>query len=219
MSDLKLLPNQRTSEELLERLVDSLPTAFPKDEEKNNYAVYGPVANYQSRFIEDTHNVREAKEVENAATFDQLTELAKFVGVSPRTGEGIEKYRLRVLSTFQNITSEGTPKDILNNAGYILGVSSENIDYSESNTPGLIVLGFPKAAVDNSELTTTQIVTLLDQNVAAGYNIKAIITGTLEFLSPQDYNNGLSDPSSGYDGLDVNGNPKGNGGTYPTVLE
>lgn len=219
MSELKLLPEQKTSEELLEKLVDSLPTAFPKDEDKNNYAVYGAIANYESRSIEDIRNVSRATEVENADSFDQLIELAKFVDVYPRTEEGLEEYRLRVLSTFQNITSEGTPKDILDNAGYILGISPTNIDYNEPESPGLITLGFPSEAVSNSALTVEQIISLLDQNVAAGYSLQSLITGTLSYIDAEDYAQGNHTAGTGYVGLDANGDPTGNGGTYSTTLE
>jgi hypothetical protein len=43
--------------------------------------------------------------------------------------------------------------------------------------------------------------------------------GTFTYITPTQYNDGLSEAQYGYDGLDINGDPKDNGGTYAAVLD
>ena len=218
MSDLNLLPEHKESVELLEKMVDSLPTAFPKAKDKNNYSVYGPIANQQRDMNMDIHRVKNAKLVQQAETIEELVELGKLVDTYPKTSESLEKYRLRVLTEYQSITNEASPTEIIENSAYVLNVHIDEVEYSEADTPGYIVVGVEKEAFDESSLSQQEITELLEKNIPAGYQLVSVIAGTLEFISEEDHNIENNYPETGYSGLDSNENPTGIGGTYSSKV-
>jgi hypothetical protein len=74
-------------------------------------------------------------------------------------------------------------------------------------------------------------VSILDKQSAAGFRIDIRSRGTFTYIGDDEYtgaydsSNGGYDPTElssdatkGYDGLDSNGNPKDNGGTYAGLL-
>lgn len=214
MSDIDLVPKSKESVELLEEMVDSIPTIFPKAKNRNNYTVFGPVANQQSDLITDIHDTKNAKQVLNAKTIPQLKELGKLVDTYPKTNEPLENYRVRVLANYRTITNEATPNEIIETSAYVLQISPENVKYGETDEPGIISIGVQKNVFDESLLTQSEISELLTDSVPAGYSLIAIIRGTFEYISPSNHNDGNDYPETGYSGLDSNGDPTGVGGTY-----
>ena len=218
MTDRELELDIDTELERVELLVDTLPDYFPKADTTNNFKLYGPIGAELKRLATDIEKAHHEVRPSKTTSMELLVEQGKLVGVSPKNNEPKEKFRMRVIARYNNITSEGTIKDIIQTASYILSVSADQIGYEETTTPGLVKVGLPYKALNDISLTSENIVSVLEQNIAVDYEIGGYLTGTFTFISVTDYNNSNHDSTLGYDGLDANGDPKGNGGTYSTLL-
>lgn len=217
MGDFELKSGVDIENEIAIYFVESLPRIFPKDVSTFNYRIYGSPAEQVNYTVTDTNEVQKQSRVTKADRIDTLKELSKFVGVVKREGESIEVLRKRTLANFQNVTSEGTIADILESASFILEVSKDKIEYVENPTPGVVQLNIPSQAIKNSPLSQTEIISILGQNIAAGYKLQIKNSGTFFYVTPTDYDGGNYDPSEGYAGLDIDGNVT-SGGTYSSVL-
>lgn len=151
---------------------------------------------------------------------DRLRELGRLVQVAPLEGSDFARYRARLIAEFSTATGKGTIEDVLDTAGRILDISVESIGYTEppDSGSGVIILGLPGAAIDDSALTESDITDALDRTIVGSYRLEATATGTFTYITTTDYSNGLHTASQGYDGLDTNGDPKDNGGTYAGLL-
>lgn len=158
---------------------------------------------------------------QNYSGFQALVEQSKLIGVPPRTGEGLESYRARLLAEYSTITGKATISDLVLTAARILDVRPEAITFEEpSGTErGTAQLTFPGAALDELAFNESELANILDRTIPAGYRLEALRSGTFTYITPTDYNNNLHDASLGYDGLDGNGDPKDNGGTYAGVIQ
>jgi hypothetical protein len=205
-----------------EKLASRLPIYYPKDPGSGNYFLLAPIAAGLDDLDDDHAEVGQATHVQTADTIPQLWRLAELVNLPPRQGETVEHYKARVIARFQLVTTEGTINDLLHAASVILNIRKESIGYDEpaagSSEIGTASLQLPAGALSESTLTTTEVATILNELMPASYRLSALTAGTFTFISPEDYNAGLSDAALGFDGLDVNGDPKGNGGTYAGVL-
>lgn len=151
---------------------------------------------------------------------DALHELGKLVQVTPQANESLERYRTRVIAEFSLSSNKGTIEDVLQTAALILEVRQKDLVYEESvgGENGAILITIPQSAVQGSKLTESEIAKFLDRLIAAGYRIDTAVRGTFEHISVSGYNNNNHDAQKGYDGLDANGDPKNNGGTYAGVI-
>lgn len=151
---------------------------------------------------------------------DALYELGKLMQVSPQEDESITRYRSRVMAEYSLVTCKGTIEDVLETAAAILDVNVESLRYSEpaGGEHGTVLLEIPVSAVNNLELELSELSNILNRLLAAGYRIETSVSGTFTYLSPTQYEDDAHDPELGYDGLDTNGEPKDNGGTYAGVI-
>jgi hypothetical protein len=216
MSDL-YLEHDTTEEDLAAQL----PSFMPKDPESGNYRFLATIAERLEATRADVEAVDRAKSVQHADTTEEIERLARLVDLKPHRNESREHYRARVLAEFQLVTSEGTVADVLNATATILGASVSNIDYTEEHTTeaGTAQLKIPSSLLDGLELTESDFAAILDKLIPAGYRIDALRKGTFTYISEATYNSGGHDSTKGYDGLDTNGDPKGNGGTYSGTIE
>lgn len=202
----------------VEDLADSLPTYFRKDYTSNNYKLYGAVGEEIDEINKSLIDLEKSTMITEAESLQALEKLAKIVNVTPRNNETLEHYRIRVISNFQNITNEATHNDLIEQLSFILDVKKDVLHVFDSKIPGVISIGMPQTAVDNTALSEEEISIIMEKNVAAGYTFEGIITGTFIHITSERLENEEYDESVGYDSLDENGNPKGQGGTYSTLL-
>lgn len=200
-------------------LIAGLPDYFAKDYQSLNFRLLDVVGRKVDTLDADISAIDRASTVQHADTVAQIEELAKLVGVPARENESKEKYRTRVMAEFQLATTEGTAGDLINNTSTILDIDPSNITYSE--LPGTISIGVPGSAVSALNISEGDVATIIDRQAAAGYSVNSLKIGTFTYITPTDYNDAgfVHDPKLGYDGLDVNGDPKGNGGTYAGLIE
>lgn len=212
-------PPDETYEDNVEYLIDTLPGFMENDESSGNWHLLAPIGNQIDELESDIQSISRATTVQEADTIEQLNKHADMVGESQQSGEGKEHFRSRLFARFQLNTAEGTAADIINSVATILDVERETIIYRELSQEATVELVMPKSAIDALNLTSGELAEILNDLVPAGYEIFGKAKGTFLYVSPTTYNNtdnwSLYD---GYDGLDSNGDPKGNGGTYAGIV-
>lgn len=217
-------------DETTESLSAQLPEYMPKDPESGNQKMLSTIADRLDAIKRDVDDIDRAKSVQTAFSIDQLDRLARLVGLKKLENESLEHYRARIIAEFQLVTSEATIEDLLQAASIVLQTDKKNLKYYEptfgSTENGTLSLNFPDRALDRIEFTAGELAEILDSLIPAGYRLDAVKSGTLTYLSPADYSGSEeydstqlnSDPDLGHDGLDSNGDPKDNGGTYAGLI-
>jgi hypothetical protein len=206
-----------------ERLASRLPTYFPKDPDSGNYLLLEPIAKQIDLIESDLEEIDAASNVQTAKTLDQLRLIGELVNLPPTQGETVEHYQARLLARFQTTTSEGSIEDLLHAASSILNIRKEAIFYEEpasgSTENGTASLTIPSDAFDDAALSASEIASILQGLMAASYRLSTISSGTKKFVSIADYDAGTYDGTAiGFDGLDVNGDPLGTGGTFSELI-
>lgn len=231
MANAEIIATEGTRSQSGEYLIRRLPPWMPRYPGSGNFKLLDVTGHGIDRVENDLADLDTASSVHTADTIPQLSQLAKLVDLPPRENEPVEKYRTRVIAEFQTMTTEGTPQDVIENTATLLDVDPTKIGYEELDENGVVSIHVPGKALDNLNLSDDEFIAIVGKHVAAGYRIQATISGTFTFLAEADYtgpydsvNGGYdpasltSDPALGHDGLDANGDPKGNGGTYAGVI-
>lgn len=212
-------------------IIDKLPTYMARHPGSGNFKLLDVVGQLFDRTEADIKELDNATSVQEADSVEQLENLSQLVNLNPKDGTTLGKYRDRSIAEFQMMTSEGTAEDILGAASTILNIDIKRIDYRKLDENGAVNLMLPSSALDSSELADEEIAEIISKQAAAGFRIQATRRGTFTYLpesaysGPYDDANGGydetqldSDPEKGYDGLDADGNPKDNGGTYAGLI-
>lgn len=208
------------SEQINRTLASGLPEFFSSSSESNNFSLLKPIAERFTDNDDDVAAVEAAATVDNAETIGELKKHGDLIGLEPRTGESVDKYRARLKAEFVLVTGEGTIEDVINTAAYVLRVPPTRILYENapSGVGGTLELSVPVNALDNTDLTESDLAEIFTRTAAAGYSVNVLVRGSFTYITPADYDADDFDASKGYDGLDQNGEPKDNGGTYSGVL-
>lgn len=148
----------------------------------------------------------------------RLARLGEMVNVQPWENETVAHYRSRVLAEFAVVTAEGTPEDLIAGAASVLDIAKERVQLILRNGPGDVGLTVPVDSLERADLTPQEVIDYLQRLLPVSYSLSAVTEGTFTYITPSDYDSGNHDASIGYDGLDANGDPKDNGGTYAGVL-
>lgn len=199
------------------QLVSGLPPWMPRDDDSGNYKFFDVIGEEFDRMDADIEAIDRATLVQKAQSIEELEQLATTVGATPKEGETLSKYRTRVMSELQALTSEGTIGDLIVNTAVLLGTSYDKVVF-ELLEPGYGTLKVPLTAVDALDISDAEFADILSRQAAAGYRIEITKSGTFTYTSAADYTPGESFPERGYGGLDINGDPKDTGGTYSGVL-
>lgn len=154
-------------------------------------------------------------------SIDRLHELSKLIDVPPREGETVEHYRSRLIAEYSLLTGKATIEDLIVTTAEVLDIDSERITFDEpaGGERGTAELGLPASALDEYELDDAEMFDILDRLLPAGYRLFGFRRGTFTYITPAQYNVNDFDADQGYDGLDGNGDPKDNGGTYAGVIQ
>lgn len=224
-------PGDETYDDNTEYLIDSLPEFMANSESSGNWKLYTPLANQFDEIEEDLRGVDRATAVQYADTIDQLKKWGELVDIKPRDGESKEHYRSRIIAKFQLNSCEGTARDILYSASTILNCNVRDIGYDELDAETTIRLTFPGKKIENSNLSSDEITNILHDLLPAGYEVAGQKRGTFTYLSESAYTGSYDSSNGGYDsadldstyryghdGLDSDGNPNDNGGTYAGII-
>lgn len=213
------MAEKSTNEELASRL----PVWMPKDPDSGNYQLFTPLADTIDDLEESVGDVDAATMPQTAENIEDIERLAVMVDVLPRQDENLEHYRARVISNYQLVTSEGTIADLLDGVATMLNTAKKQFQYREphndTNGYGTAVVTVPLQSLDRTALTGLEIAEMADKLIAVSYNVDILTRGTFTYISPETYNAGDHNIDRAYDGLDANGEPKDNGGTYAGLIE
>lgn len=199
-------------------IIRRIPGWMPSDTSTGNFKLLDTVGHAIDRLDADIEDVDNASSVQDAETVAQIEELAKIVTIPSEQNEGTDKYRSRVVVEFQQLTNEGSTEELINNVATILDVDPTKIHFRKI-AHGEVTLTIPGNALDALSITSSEFVDIAQDLAAAGFNLDSIRRGTFTYITPTEYNNATFDASKGYDGLDANGDPKDNGGTYAGLIE
>jgi len=198
-------------------IVRALPVWMPKDNESGNRLLLDVIGESIDNFDADLSEIDRETTIQTASKNASISEIGAPFDTVSKSAESVEKYRLRTFTEYQSITSEGTVGGLINRIAGILNVDPETVEYEEK--PAEITLTPPPGSIDNIALSPTE----LSENgrllIPAGYQLSFRVLGTFTYTSSGEYNLGNSVPDRGYDGLDTNGDPKENGGTYSAILK
>jgi hypothetical protein len=214
-------PPDNSYDDNVEWLIDSLPGFMENDETSGNWKLFSPIGDRLDELEDDLQSVSRATFVQEANTIEQLEKHAQAVNLPYRQGETLEHYRARIFAKYQLNTSEGTAGDVINSVSTILNTDPENIGYKELNIEATIRILMPSKKVDNLNLAAGEIANILNNLVPAGYDVRGKLRGSFKYVTPSTYNdttNWSEYEFGGYDGLDSNGDPKEDGGTYAGIL-
>lgn len=212
--------NYANGDEITRALAGGLPGYYPSSDESSNYDLLEPVGKHLGENANDILRIEDASSVEEARSIAELEELGKMVDTAPLEDEALEHYRARLIAEFALSSGAGTIRSLIETAAGVIDVPVDQIDFNEpaGGERGTAQLGLPGAAIEDLGLTEAFLIDILDQLVAAGYRLTAQIIGTFTYINPADYASNAHDPERGYDGLDTNGDPKDNGGTYAGLI-
>lgn len=218
MADGEVLVSDGEQSDSGDDLLRALPPWMPKDAASGNFKLIDAVGRAIDRLEADVEDVDNATTVQHAESIEQLEQLSRLVALPPQANESREKYRSRLIAEFQTMTTEATPSDVLENAATILDVDTTDIKYTRLDENGAISLGVPASALNALALSDQEFVEIIAKHSAAGYRIEATIKGTFTYTTPEKYNDNDMSGSRGYNGLDSNGEPRDNGGTYAGLI-
>jgi hypothetical protein len=190
---------------------------MPKDEGSGNFALLDAIGSSIDDLESDLSQIDSESKVQYASRKGSIEQIGNPFETVSKTNESVEKYRLRTFTEYQSITSEGTIDGLLNRVGGLLDVDPSVITYDE--LAANMKVGIPSKAANDLPLSVAEFSANLNLLVPAGYKLDLIMLGTFTYITPTQYTDGLSEAQYGYDGLDTQGDPKDNGGTYAAVLD
>lgn len=208
-------------DDLTTRMVDDLPEWFAKAKDDDNYKFLEGPGDELERVDGNIESIGEAIHPQTATTIEELAYLADMVNISPRENESLEHFRARTIAKFQAAASKGTLNDLLNGIAHFLNVNISGLYVEEQ--AGQLDVTVPANALDKTNLTDSEVANYGEELIAPSYILTIFLRGTFEYISPETYDaiqagNDSWSNYPGYDGLDANGDPKGNGGTYGGII-
>lgn len=149
---------------------------------------------------------------------ERVAVLGQLVGAAPRESETLAHFRARVLAQFAVVSCESTIDDLFDAIETIFNVDRSKFELEPRSSPGRAELTVPNDAFDNVNLSESEVSDILERLVPVSYRLDSLTEGTFTYITPTTYNDDNHDASKGYDGLDGNGDPKDNGGTYAGLI-
>ncbi|QIR31197.1 baseplate protein [Halorubrum virus Serpecor1] len=209
-----------TIHEEVEKLVNSLPSYYADDDESGNWKLLDAVGRQVVDLDGDIETLDDETTVQEALDVDSLEELAGMVQLRRRSGEGRDHYRARIIAEYQLNTSEGTIEDAFNSMATILSCEVEDLWFQDWRFlfgeihDRTVCFLLPYDDVQNLDLSGEEISKIVQKLAPVGTTVKSQYNGSLRYKSKEDYEetnwNGYD---GGYDALDSEGNPTGEGGT------
>jgi hypothetical protein len=216
MSDGQLRASDGTSSKETADLVRALPNWMPKDPKSGNFSLLVPAGRAIERTKDDIRNIEQETTLQYASKLGSIKLISEAVDIVPKTDETAEEYRIRSLIEFQSIMNEGTIENILNRVASIFDVTVNDLEYTEQAAVSTIYV--PQKLVKELPITKSEFSDTVTQLTAAGYMLNIQLIGSLDFVTPEQYQSGEYDSEFGYDGLGTNEEPSGTGGTYSEII-
>jgi hypothetical protein len=162
----------------------------------------------------DTSKVQRGLILQQAETKSEIGQIAQPVELAPRKNDTVRSYRDRVLTAFQNLTQQGTRKDLLELTSTLFNINKEQVEIRNSTVAPVVVIVVPVGAVDTPDRTRAEIVSTLLTATAEPFGIRLVGQGTLEYITPEELAAGDYDITKGYAD-----SASDDGGTYSNFNE
>jgi hypothetical protein len=206
----------KNKEQHLYDLEEDLAPWLPRENEMGD--ILDVAATAVSELDAEIERVENGLRLQDAPTGDDLEEIAYPLSLTIDENETVEKFRSRVLSSFNSLTTHGSPEEILQAASSLLNVEKENIKLENiDGSPNFNII-VPSESIDAEFGSTDEVVDLLLNSTSTTYGINVIESGTLDYISKTEYENSNYDTTAGYGTLDADGNVT-SGGTYSDYYE
>jgi len=216
MNNVQLRATEGSLSKETENLVRALPNWMPKNPESGNFSLLIPAGKRVERDKTSIKTIENETTLQYASKIGSIELISEPFDTSQKKDDSVEKYRLRAISEFQSITNECTINDILERISSLVDINIENLEYEEQN--GFSIVSVPSKAIKNLTISINEFSAIVNSLSVAGYSINIQITGTLDFVTPEQYQSGEYDSEFGYDSLDTDGEPGGTGGTYSAII-
>jgi len=209
------MTHTKLTDDHLQRLKENTSAWFPT--EGDTEKLFIPAANSLGDLDEEIKDTQAGLYLETATTFAEVEKLGKIVGVRPADSDTLQYYKKRVATQYQQLSQAGNPVDILSYASTLFEIDEEDITLDFIDDKAKFKLSAPTGSIQSSTQNVSNASAVFQEITAATFSADIIGKGTLEYITESEYQSGNYDSSNGYDGLDSNGDPKGNGGTYGTL--
>lgn len=201
----------KTKEQHLFGLEEDLKPWLPREGEME--IILSAAAKASEIFDIETKKVKQGLIIQEATSKAEIENISEPIGITSNDSEALEDFRKRALARFQTISSNGSPEDILTIANLLLNVTKENLVLNNIDTEAKFSLKAPSESIESEFGTTEDVIEVLLDATATTYGLNVIGTGTLDYVTPTELENGNYESDEVYATLDAGGNIT-SGGTY-----
>jgi len=175
-----------------------------------------PVAKACAELETEYEKVESGTRVLTADSKEELNYFAEVVGITPDESESVEFYRKRILSELAKLSSDGSPKSILEFTTLLFDVRPQAVTLENTTGSGGFTIRLPLTVIQNQVDTAKKATRLFENITASTYGVDISGTGTLEYITPSEYNNSNYDTQYGY--ATISNGSVTDGGTYSELI-
>lgn len=157
---------------------------FPFIRGENNERLISTLGEQKDYVRRQLDAILQARHIKTADG-DQLDRLGAIANISRQENEGDDHYRARIIATLAAARSRGTFDDILTTVSNILQTDEVNIEITRPSVATAEVF-IETVDIENIELTTSDLETILKDAVAAGHDIRVTEQGENPFTVRND---------------------------------
>jgi len=198
-----------SKQEQINLMEEELPPWMPRTGDVGE--LIAPAAGAVDEQFSEITDVENSLFVDTADSKEELETISSPFGVKTTPSESLQQFQRSVKLSFRQISNSGHPQQILEAVSNILELSIESIRL-ERKDGCLFVLKIPGGVLEE-DTSQDEIQELLSRIAASTYELELIQTGTLEYVTPEEYNTGSYDSTNGY-GTPTEHDDDSDGGTY-----
>lgn len=202
-----------TKQEQFNKIEQEMENWLPKT--GNMRKILEPVAKSSADYSQTVDSVYKSLILDTAATEEEIENIGRPLGVYKNTNEDINLYRARVESAYREIINNGSPADIIESISLILNISEQSVRL-ENNEGVTFEITVPLAALERKSLTESQVENIFSRLSAATYEVTIIGSGTLDYITPSEYQSGAT--TNGYADSTVD-KDSDDRGTYSEIID
>lgn len=198
-------------EDHIRKLQEDLEPWLPRENEVGT--LLSSAAEGTSTLGSEIEAVESGLTLPEANTKAELEQIAQPLGKTSDTNESLKKFRVRIQESFQKITSNGSPEDIVNLLSLILEVDKPEILLTPIDGEPIFEASVPAESIENKVGSQSTLKEILLDSTATTYGLDIFSRGTLKYITQTEWQNDNYDSDKGYATLDANDNVT-DGGSY-----
>lgn len=201
-----------SKQEQINKIESQMENWLPKT--GNMRELLEPVAESSARYLQTTDSVYESFIIETAEG-EEMENIGNPFGVYRSKNGSDELYQARVESSYRQIINNGSPSDIIESVSLILNISEQTIFMENRDGVGFVIK-IPLKALEKQSLTEDEFEDVMNRLSAATYNLVVIGTGTLDYITPSEYNSDTTDEGYADSEKGIESDKRG---TYSEVID